>query len=571
VKPFLLILFAFSSGFSLGYADEYYRPERYADLPSGTIGDKMVRVKGAKVAWADFAALRRDFPDLRPLTDTQISAWILDRFGYISEAQLELNDIRQTPIPIEKGKTKLGMRPVTYDRAAVQDTGFKSGGLIDLKGAGHRKGSPSLLKQITDFKAASGNWDEINKIHIRNHTDGLMSLGEAIAEVTRQNAAQKLFDLHHAAGGKRFQTVESYFIISLPFELLKDHGSKVPAALYGRQANVGRPNGLKVPDKIYIDSEGAKQASEMGAAVDFGGVQIKDPRLADRFGMLDSSSFGAQYSKPWAYGHDTARAFYYRNDTFAIYRHLEDDMLKPILDEWRTLPVSREFERYRVPLPRDHGPAPKPFLTKIEEALSATDTQLRLNAVRTLKLRNGDLATLKLLQKALSDGAPEVAKEAVEGISYHRHRGALEVMDWIFEHRYSEPFTRFRDDIGRHLGSGLAKRKGPETIPLLKKLLSSGSAPYYKNAALALRDLPATPETFRLWEDMLNHSSEDVRFYSAFALADRNDVRALGILKRLLASGNPEHREAILKGISEAMASSGMSCLKARILHLTLP
>ncbi|HLE01500.1 MAG TPA: hypothetical protein VJB59_14650 [Bdellovibrionota bacterium] len=569
MKLFLLLLFAFSPG----YADEYYRPERYADLPSGTIGDKMVRVKGAKVAWADFAALRRDFPDLRPLTDTQISTWILDRFGYISEAQLELNDVRQTPIPVEKGKTKFGMRPVTYDRAAVEETGFKNGGLIDLKGAGHRKGSPSLLKQIADFKAAAGNWDEINKIHIRNHTDGLMSLGEAIAEVTRQNAAQKLFDLHHATGGKRLQTVESYFIISLPFEILKGHGTKVPAALYGRQANAGRPNGLKVPDKIYIDSEGAKQASEMGAAVDFGGVQIKDPRLADRFGMLDSSSFGAQYSKPWAYGHDTARAFYYRNDTFAIYRHLEDDMLKPILEEWRTLPVARELERFCVPVPRDQGPAPKPFLAKLDEALGAADPELRLSAVRTLKLRNGpgDLATLKLLQKALSDGTPEVVKESVEAISYHRHPGALEVMDWIFEHRYSEPFTRFRDDTGRYLGSGLAKRKGPESIPLLKKLLSSGSAPYYKNAALALRDLPATPEAFRLWEDMLSHPADDVRFYSAFALAQRNDTRALGILRRLLANGNPEHREAILKGISEAMASSGMSCLKARILHLTLP
>lgn len=96
--------------------------------------------------------------------------------------------------------------------------GSKIIGLVDLKGTGIM--SARLAEnQETDFNAMKGlesseMKDNLLKyLRTKDHSDGMGSLGEMIAEVTRQKAIQDSFELYNATHNTGFQTVENYFII----------------------------------------------------------------------------------------------------------------------------------------------------------------------------------------------------------------------------------------------------------------------------------------------------------------------------------------------------------------------
>src|SRR5689334_18560441 len=64
--------------------------------------DRMVRVKGAEVAFVNFDALRRDCPEeLKGKTDDEIKHWVLHQFGFVAERQLKLAGIRNEHFEIE--------------------------------------------------------------------------------------------------------------------------------------------------------------------------------------------------------------------------------------------------------------------------------------------------------------------------------------------------------------------------------------------------------------------------------------------------------------------------------------
>ena len=336
-----------------GFADEPLRPTQPDQLlrnADQTFEDRFVRVTDAHVAWADYAALRRDFPQLRAQTQAQIDQWILENFAYISERQLGLNGIRNSAIPASTGTTKKGYRPPYYGRAAVLEA--HDGGLIDIKGNGLGDDA-NVASQRNSWKAVLEGRGSMEYIRNRDHSDGLMSLGEAIAEVTRQNAAQKLFDLENAKAAAQLQTVESYFVIALPFDILKGRQDRIPAALYGRQAHVGRfQNTLKerVPAAIYSDVRGGFQHTLSGTAVDFGAVNIEHPALRDMFmkeGLAPGTILDPQASNAWDWGHRCAQAF--RNgDRQVVHRHLSE-MLAKIESEWKRLPTAIERIKWDSP------------------------------------------------------------------------------------------------------------------------------------------------------------------------------------------------------------------------------
>ncbi len=336
-----------------GYADEPLRPTHPDQLlrnPEQPFEDRFVRVNDAQVAWADYGALRRDFPQLRTRADSEIDKWVLDHFAYVSERQLGLNGIRNSPIPTSPNPVKKGYRPPYYGRAAVLEA--DEGGLIDIKGNGHGSDS-TVASDRSAWKSVLEGRGSMEYMRNRDHSDGLMSLGEAIAEVTRQNAAQKLFDLENVKGAAQLQTVESYFVIALPFDILKGRDDRIPAALYGRQAHVGRfQNTLqeRVPATLYSDVRGGFQHTVSGTAVDFGAVNIEHPALRDMFmkeGLEVGKILDPQTSNAWNWGHQCAQAF--RNgDRDVVHRHLRE-MLAKIDPEWKRLPAAVERMKWNVP------------------------------------------------------------------------------------------------------------------------------------------------------------------------------------------------------------------------------
>src|SRR6185437_9808331 len=124
-------------------------------------------------------------------------------------------------------------------------------------------------------------------------------------ESTRQKAVQTGFDLYNAAHGTSWQTVETYFIIKLPIQILKDGGKSDVAAIYGRQAHWrAHFSALDAPDGIYIDDYGGRQMTQSHSAVDFGGVVISLPELQSTFGDYHqipkkNGNFDAQESLAW--------------------------------------------------------------------------------------------------------------------------------------------------------------------------------------------------------------------------------------------------------------------------------
>jgi hypothetical protein len=199
--------------------------------------------------------------------------------------------------------------------------------MIDIKGIGHGPATEfSVLSQLHAFGRARVDPVARNQLRTRDHSDGLMSLGEAIAETTRQMAAQILFEEKTAT----LETVETYAILALPVDLLKQDQHSIPAALYLRQAHFGRSKRLAVPPSIYEDFQGDRQQTVSHTTVDFGGVLIRDPRVQSHFGPLPGSQpEEAQTTQPWAWGHDVAEAYARRGDTQAIDRHLQE-MLAPL-------------------------------------------------------------------------------------------------------------------------------------------------------------------------------------------------------------------------------------------------
>lgn len=315
-------------------ADDILRPQKLVDLgPPGSVTAEVVeRVEGVENAFLNFNVLRRDFPAIASWSDNEIAKLMNWNLSYIGADQKTLVGIRNSQIPINPAVRSVAYRPETWIRSAILPILLYDGtliGYVDVKGFGHGARSADNLKnQLDAWQNAPNSREELKN---KDHSDGLMSLGEAIAEASRQTASQKLFDYR----GASLETVETYAILRLPFNILRK-GGEMPAALYVRSMNEGmlyglRPSELPVPPSIYEDKAGRRQRTRSFSAVDFGGVMITDPILRQNFVGTASDP---QLSNAWRWAHETAEAFIRDDnpDKDAIRRHIEE-MIAPLTSQ----------------------------------------------------------------------------------------------------------------------------------------------------------------------------------------------------------------------------------------------
>jgi hypothetical protein len=395
-----------------GQANELIRPVHPEDLPGGTKVGELNRVKGARIAYADYAALIRDFPKLTKLAPNfptitlaerkTLDEWILANFALMSPAQKRLEGIRNTEIPLDAQAPRVGYRPVGYGRAAVVE-GELAGekiGLIDLKGVGLLRTDGEFHQRLIDKFSGGAKPDQafLDAIRSLPNSSGGMDLAEAIRETARQQAVQRSFEARKLP----YETVETYFVIELPFRWLKEGSRSLPAAIYGRQAHYGRfPNLQKempgLTDVLIEGAPGSMQRTATNSIIDFGANLVVAEEAIPFFAPLDDVSLkGDGAPKGWAY--DIADAFVSSGDRAPVEALIRraTKLIPSVTGERETQPHAALFK-------------------KIETALVApeisTDFFVRLKQI----VLEGDLplAHRELLLARLSPGSARAFAESL--------------------------------------------------------------------------------------------------------------------------------------------------------------
>ena len=328
-------------------------PRSYAELavhgkfrthPVETV--RYYRLRDAKLVWVDYEGMRLDYPQLATWNEAQIDEWILTNFARVSEYQLQLQGIRTTEIPIYEDDVVEWVVPWTYNRAAIAEAKVDGEvvGLIDLKGPGHT-GKEAVAEQVTTFN--HGDEATRNAVQRKDHNNGVVTIGEGIAETTRELATRYAGYIHSATTGERVHTSQSRFLIMTPYRVLGDGGGR-HGAIYGRRP-VWRTSNPMVDDNLGFafptvnSSTKGTQHGLFDEIIDFGDVKVEWPSVQNQFGMLDPAhGWNTRGSKGWKWAHETGDAVEKAlvdgtEDGRAIFgRHL-DDMVGPVRAEWEAL------------------------------------------------------------------------------------------------------------------------------------------------------------------------------------------------------------------------------------------
>lgn len=248
-------------------ANEQLRPTNPSQLPIGTVVDMGYRVETAKVVLFNRMALERDFKFLKGKTNEEIEKWILDNFAYVNSNQLKLTGIRNTEIRIDPKKTKKLYIPPGVGRGADIAIDGKPG-LVSIKANGNSSWNKEQVEELVTLARSSS--DGMAAARAKDHSNGLETYYLGAAEYLRQLEIQQDYNRRNAEGKSNFQTVESYFLIDLGFNLIYPD-REIRAFEYGRQAHFGRTaNNSPLSEEIYKD-KGEFQESYTGSRIDFGG------------------------------------------------------------------------------------------------------------------------------------------------------------------------------------------------------------------------------------------------------------------------------------------------------------
>lgn len=417
---------------NLVFGNEVIRPRTLDDFQNKRL-QAHYPVPNARIAWANYNRLRSDFPQLRTLNEDQIDQWILRNFALVSELQLNLRGIRISDFSVENQQPRTFAHPHGYYRAAVAPANAPNEtneGVVDLKGSGSSNNS-EVADQVREFQriqalpAGEERVRAINALRTRDHSDGMMSLGEAIAEVSRQMAIQESFDIYNHEHGTDFQTVENYFIIDLGIDVLKDNGATIPAGIIGRQGHWRGSSELRVPSTIYTDDYGRFQSSTFDSSVDFGGVIITQQNLQNTFGVVAADSrVDPQESRPWRYGHETATYFRqvvrndYRAARHAINEHLAT-MLAPVKQQHRNLaPINERTEYINYLVSRLEVRDQSSRTIVVEKFLSLDIQKILPHIDRIFRLELPRTVVGPILQALLTDG--RLSRNSAEYRRIHR-------------------------------------------------------------------------------------------------------------------------------------------------------
>lgn len=210
-------------------------------------GDRALRVRGARVLYADYASLRADFPWLRTESLAErhqelagvegparreeqarelIDRWLVRHAGLVSVTQAA-QTIVNTPIQTE-GEALPVHRPPRSGRAFVVDLAElgaapdSQAGLLDLKGVG----------LAPEMRPARG---------VR--ADGLMPADEGLRELFHRQVLDVV--LEHA--GAPYRCLPHYALLDLGFDLLLADDSALPAGALVRRGHRRPPGGLDAP------------------------------------------------------------------------------------------------------------------------------------------------------------------------------------------------------------------------------------------------------------------------------------------------------------------------------------
>lgn len=197
--------------------------------------DEFVRVRGARVACANYRALLHDFPhvfgaearrrsplpgcdscaDAGKLCIKAVNAWLIRNSAFISRQQLQPNEVN-SPVDIDPGEVRRGYRPPEYGRAAVvpidSETRGSEARYLDLKGIG-----------IAAGKVASH----------QPHSSGLDYLGNALVDFF----FGWLIDTIFARTCPSYHVVPVYAVLDLGFDIVGGPFGAAPAGLHVRRAH----------------------------------------------------------------------------------------------------------------------------------------------------------------------------------------------------------------------------------------------------------------------------------------------------------------------------------------------
>jgi hypothetical protein len=182
--------------------------------------ETMLHVDGARVVFADYALLQRDFAQLRGASPAVIDEWLLRNAAVISESQAQQSTVN-TPIRLSGAKVS-AYRPPLYGRAVVVQVGNAPEGMLDVKGTG-------VGPRIKPVNQA--------------HANGLLALGEALTNI----AFREVMDMIFTVAGSGFSTVSEYALIDLGFDVCDLFGPATPACVQVRQAHRRPVGGVELP------------------------------------------------------------------------------------------------------------------------------------------------------------------------------------------------------------------------------------------------------------------------------------------------------------------------------------
>ena len=193
------------------------------------------------------------------------------------------------------------------------------------------------------------SWYEnfLSQIRQRDYLNGVAAADRLVKEAIIERAIHTLFQEYNAKHGTGFQTVRSYFVLSLPYDILLPDGRKRRAGIIGRQphwrqnSRAGRKD-FPPPPKEIIGSvlQGADQFDIFGRMVDFEIPEVTDPRVSSVLGWTDEDG-----QKIEELSRRAMKAF--RLDGSAVFRLVEEvlsPLPKPPLS--RTAPPTSRRDRF---------------------------------------------------------------------------------------------------------------------------------------------------------------------------------------------------------------------------------
>jgi hypothetical protein len=192
--------------------------------------DTALRLRDARLVFADHTLLQHDFPELHNAVlvakgvspercDQVREDWLMEHAALMSVTQAG-QEVTNNAIATE-GNPRRVFRPSRYGRAFVSDT---KTGLLDLKGTGTEPGRAPVVE---------------------THGNGLLLMRDGLREVMFQWIVDEIF--RHSAPG--FWTVPVYGFIDCGFEAKTRTDALDPVGIMVRRAHQRQPGNVDLPEK----------------------------------------------------------------------------------------------------------------------------------------------------------------------------------------------------------------------------------------------------------------------------------------------------------------------------------